>query len=303
MTEVTEQERRATDSAGSFAELLRIERLDENTFRGRCHAGAPMRAFGGQVAAQALTAAGHTVEAGRVAHSLHGYFLLPGDPTRPIHYEVDRVREGLSYATRQVTAVQNGDAVFTLSASFKRPEPADDRRRAMPPLPGPEEVPDAFSLWDEAARRDFDRTAGFRTMELRFVPPDAPGVPPAAPGMQQQFVWLRTGSPLPADDPLLHVGALTYLSDLTLGSTAGLDVQPSYFQLTEPPRLILASLDHSMWFHRPFRADEWLLFDQRSPSASDGRGLSHGDFYDRSGRLVASATQEALVRERSARLR
>ncbi|MCG6496078.1 acyl-CoA thioesterase II [Kitasatospora sp. A2-31] len=303
MTEVTEEKRRATDAIGPFAELLRIERLDENTFRGRCHAGAPMRAFGGQVAAQALTAAGRTVDPDRPVHSLHGYFLLPGDPTRPIRYEVDRVRQGMSYATRRVTAVQGDAAIFTLSASFKRPEPAADRQREAPPVPGPGELPDAFSLWDAAARAELARSGGFGSLELRFVPADAPGLPPAVPGMPEQYVWLRTGSPLDDDDPLLHVCALTYLSDLTLASTAGLHVQPNFFQRREPPRLMMASLDHAMWFHRPFRADEWLLFAQRSPSSSDGRGLSLGEFYDREGRLVASAVQEALIRDRGARPR
>ncbi|MFE6872456.1 acyl-CoA thioesterase [Kitasatospora sp. NPDC057692] len=297
MTELTEQDRRATGTVGPFAELLRIEQLDENTFRGHCHAGAPMRAFGGHVAAQALVAAGRTIGTDRAVHSLHGYFLTAGDPSRPIEYRVDRVRQGTSYATRQVTAVQRGEAVFSLSASFKRPEPAADRHREVPRLPGPEELPDVFERWDDEARAALADT-GFGDLELRFVPADAPGVPPAVPGMPQQFVWLRTGSPLPDDDPLLHVCALTYLSDLTLASTAGLHVQPNFFQRTEPPRLLMTSLDHAMWFHRPFRADEWLLFAQRSPSSSDGRGLALGEFYDRAGRLVASAVQEALIRER-----
>ncbi|MFJ9695219.1 acyl-CoA thioesterase [Kitasatospora sp. NPDC101183] len=299
MTDLTDQDTETPRPDGSFAELLEIERLDENTFRGRCHAGAPMRAFGGQVAAQALTAAGRTCGEDRAVHSLHGYFLLPGDPTRPIDYEVERVREGLSYTTRRVTAVQRGAAIFTLSASFKHPEEGDDRHREMPALPGPESLPDAFGL-----RAEMTGTGGFRDLDVRFVPADAPGVPEAVPGMPQQFVWLRIASPLrPADplrpgDPLLHVCALTYLSDLTLASTAGLHRQPNFFQRTEPPRLLMASLDHAMWFHRPFRADEWLLFAQRSPSSSDGRGLSLGEFYDRRGRLVASAVQEALIRER-----
>ncbi|MGW6912461.1 acyl-CoA thioesterase [Kitasatospora sp. NPDC054939] len=302
MTDVSEQDRNSRRTGSAFADLLLIEQLDENTFRGHCHAGAPMRAFGGQVAAQALTAAGRTLGDGRSVHSLHGYFLLPGNPSEPIRYEVDRVRDGLSYATRRVCAVQDtarGRAViFTLSASFKHAEEGEERQRPMPPVPGPEELPDAFALLDPADRDAFSQTAGFRTLELRFVPADAPGVPPAAPGMPEQYVWLRTGSALPGDDPLLHVCALTYLSDLTLASTAALHVQPNYFQRTEPPRMLLASLDHAMWFHRPFRADEWLLFAQRSPSSSDGRGLALGEFYDREGRLVASAVQEALVRER-----
>ncbi|KQV04686.1 MULTISPECIES: acyl-CoA thioesterase II [unclassified Kitasatospora] len=288
----------AGETAGSFVDLLRIEQLDENLFRGSCHAGAPMRAFGGQVAAQALTAAGRTVDAGRQVHSLHGYFLRPGDPRHPIDYQVDRARDGFSYATRRVTAVQHDEVIFTLSASFKYPEPTPGARQsAMPRVPGPEELPDPFLAWAEAAPQDYLASA-FRTLDLRFVPADSPGLPPELPGSPQQFVWLRTGSPLPGDDPLLQVCALTYLSDLTLASTTALTVQPHRIQRTAPARIMLASLDHAMWFHRPFRADEWLLFAQRSPSASDGRGLAHGEFYDRQGNLVASAVQEALVRER-----
>ncbi|WP_244178958.1 acyl-CoA thioesterase II [Streptomyces rubellomurinus] len=303
MTDLTEQDISTVRTTGSFAGLLEIEQLDENTFRGHCHAGAPMRAFGGQVAAQALTAAGRTCAPDRAVHSLHGYFLLPGDPTRPIRYEVERIREGFSYTTRRVTALQRGAAIFTLSASFKSAEPSHDRHREMPLLPAPESLPDSFSHWGAqqpaptAGSGPEVAMDGFRDLDLRFVPADAPGVPPAVPGMPQQFVWLRIASPLPSGDPLLHVCALTYLSDLTLASTAGLHQQPNFLQRTEPPRLMMASLDHAMWFHRPFRADEWLLFAQRSPSSSDGRGLALGEFYDREGRLVASAVQEALIRE------
>ncbi|MFD9127389.1 acyl-CoA thioesterase [Kitasatospora sp. NPDC059571] len=285
------------DSVAPFIDLLRIEELDENLFRGQCHAGAPMRAFGGQVAAQALTAAGRTIGGGRLVHSLHSYFLRPGDPQRPIVYQVDRVREGSSYATRRVTAVQRGEVIFTLSASFKRPEESPARQRTMPPVPGPEDLPDPFLAWERADPEDYAKSTGFRALEMRFLPADAPGMPPEVPGVPQQFVWLRTGTPLPDDDPLLQVCALTYLSDLTLASTAALHLQPHRFGRQEPSRLILASLDHAMWFHRPFRADEWLLFAQRSPSASDGRGLAHGEFYNREGLLVASAVQEVLVRE------
>ncbi|MFE7639162.1 acyl-CoA thioesterase [Kitasatospora sp. NPDC057518] len=302
MTDLTEPhvraERRAVPTA-PFAELLEIERLDENTFRGCCHAGAPMRAFGGHVAAQALVAAGRTCEDERPVHSLHGYFLLPGTPGHPIDYLVERVREGLSYTTRRVTALQRGNEIFTLSVSFKHPEPAADRQRRIPPLPHPESLPNAVALLPEEVRRGFAASGGFRDLDLRFVPADTPGLPPAVPGLLQQFVWMRTASPLPDGDPLLHAGALTYLSDLTLASTVGLDVQSNFFQRTEPPRLLMASLDHAMWFHRPFRADEWLLFAQRSPSSSDGRGLALGEFYDLDGRLVASAVQEALVRDPS----
>ncbi|WP_317620437.1 acyl-CoA thioesterase [Streptomyces sp. CBMA156] len=297
LTEPRARAERAARPASPFAELLELERLDENTFRGFCHAGAPMRAFGGHVAAQALVAAGRTCEERRSVHSLHGYFLLPGSPSRPIDYVVERVREGMSYATRRVTALQLGNEIFTLSASFKHSEPTADRRREMPPVPGPDSLPDPVSQGPEQVRRAIAETGGFRDLDVRFVPPDAPGLPPAVPGLLRQFVWMRTASPLPDGDPLLHAGALAYLSDLTLASTAGLDVQPNFFQRTEPPRLLMASLDHAMWFHRPFRADEWLLFAQRSPSSSDGRGLAHGEFYDLNGRLVASAVQEALIRD------
>ncbi|MEU2629764.1 MULTISPECIES: acyl-CoA thioesterase II [Kitasatospora] len=297
MNDAMDQGMPADDQVAPFVELLRIEELDENLFRGRCHAGAPMRAFGGQVAAQALTSAGRTIGAERSVHSLHGYFLRPGDPTRPIVYQVDRIRDGSSYATRRVTAVQRGEAIFTMSASFKRPESSTERQRTMPPVPGPEELPDPFVAWERANPEDFAKSTGFRALEMRFLPADAPGMPAELPGVPQQFVWLRTGTPLPDDDPLLQVCALTYLSDLTLASTTALHLEPHRFGRKEPRRTLLASLDHAMWFHRPFRADEWLLFAQRSPSASDGRGLALGEFYNRDGLLVASAVQETLLRE------
>ncbi|WP_441249041.1 acyl-CoA thioesterase [Kitasatospora sp. McL0602] len=298
MKDAIRQDAQPEAEAGPFAELLRIEQLDENLFRGRCHAGAPMRAFGGQVAAQALTAAGRTLTSQRLVHSLHSYFVRPGDPQQPITYEVDRVRDGLSYATRRVTAVQRDEVIFTLSASFKTAEATPERQRTMPPVPGPDELPDPMPAWAQADPEGYARATVFRTMEMRFIPPDAPGMPAELPGVPQQFVWLRTGSPLPADDPLLQVCALTYLSDLTLASTTALHLQPHRIQRREAPRIILASLDHAMWFHRPFRADDWLLFAQRSPSASDGRGLALGEFYNQDGELVASAVQETLLRER-----
>ena len=300
VNEANEQGEPGGGTVAPFAELLRIEELDENLFRGRCHAGAPMRAFGGQVAAQALTAAGRTVDTARAVHSLHGYFLRPGDPTRPIVYQVDRVRNGYSYATRRVTAVQRGEAIFTMSASFKHPEKTGERQRTMPPVPGPEELPDPFVAWRQADPQDFAAATGFRALEMRFLPAGAPGMPPEIPGVPQQFVWLRSGTPLPDDDPFVQVCALTYLSDLTLAPTAALHLEPHRFGRKGPRRTALASLDHAMWFHRPFRADEWLLFAQRSPSASDGRGLAMGEFYDRDGHLVASAVQETLIRETSA---
>jgi len=307
-TRVTEQ----PNAIAGFVDLLRLDEIDLNLFRGWCHAGAPLRAFGGQVAAQALVAAGRTVGPERLVHSLHGYFMRPGDPRRPLVYEVERLRDGHSYATRRVTAIQGGEAVFTLSASFKVPEESPDRQRAVPLLPDPELLPDPYADWAEAGSDggngsgngsgsgsgsgDYWTTIGRLTLDLRTVPRGSASLPDRRPGVEEQFVWLKSASPLPGDDPLLHVCALAYLSDLTLASTAAMHLQPPRAERKGPTTINLASLDHAMWFHRPFRADEWLLFAQHSPSAGDGRGLAQGEFYTRDGRLVASVVQEALVR-------
>jgi acyl-CoA thioesterase-2 len=224
--------------------------------------------------------------------------MRPGDPRRPLVYEVERLRDGHSYATRRVTAIQRGEAVFTLSASFKIPEGGPERQREMPGLPDPERLPDPYAAWASGGPESYWSTTGRRTLDMRIVPRSTPGLPEPVPGVEQQFVWLKSASPLPGDDPLLHVCALAYLSDLTLASTAAMHLQPPRAEREGPPVINLASLDHAMWFHRPFRADEWLLFAQRSPSASDGRGLAHGEFYTRDGQLVASVMQEALVRLR-----
>ncbi|MEY9847216.1 acyl-CoA thioesterase [Streptacidiphilus sp. MAP5-3] len=282
----------------SFVDLLSLDEIDKGLFRGWCHAGAPLRAFGGQVAAQALVAAGRTVAEGRQVHSLHGYFMRPGDPRRPLVYEVDALRDGGSYSTRRVTAIQRGEAVFTLSASFKRPEESPDRQAVMPNLPGPENLPDPYAAWAAGGPENYWGSTGRLTLDMRIVPRDLPGQPQELPGVAQQFVWLKSAQKLPADEPLMHVCALAYLSDLTLASTAALHLQLPRAERTEPSHISLASLDHAMWFHRPFRADEWLLFAQRSPSSSDGRGLAQGEFYTREGQLVASVVQEALIRER-----
>jgi acyl-CoA thioesterase II len=308
-TGVTEQQHRAetpgtgapgTGAPGAiagFVDLLRLDDIDLNLFRGWCHAGAPLRAFGGQVAAQALVAAGRTVVPGRLVHSLHGYFMRPGDPRRPLVYEVERLRDGHSYATRRVTAIQRGEAVFTLSASFKVPEDSPDRQRAVPQLPDPDLLPDPYAQRADGDAENYWATTGRLTLDMRTVPRGSASLPERQAGVEEQFVWLKSASPLPGDDPLLHVCALAYLSDLTLASTAAMHLQVPRPERKGPPTVNLASLDHAMWFHRPFRADEWLLFAQRSPSAGDGRGLAQGEFYTRDGRLVASVVQEALLRE------
>lgn len=283
-----------------LVDFLDLEHLERDLFRGWCHDGAPTRAFGGQVAAQTLTAAGRTVDGGRRVHSLHGYFLRVGDARRPVVYRVERLREGRSYATRQVTAIQGGDPIFTLTASFKYVEAEQERQRRMPTVPPPEVLRDAYRSWGEANPEAYRAAAFARVASLRIVPA---GVGHAAAsgsdGEIGQCVWLRAYEQLP-DDPLVHAAALTYYSDLTFAQTATLvDGDRVLFPFRDGPSPAqLASLDHAMWFHRPFRADEWLLFAQRSPSAGDGRGFNVGDFWTRDGTLVASVAQESVLRWR-----
>jgi acyl-CoA thioesterase-2 len=259
-----------------------------------------MRTFGGQVAAQALVAAGKTA-GDRAVHSLHSYFLRPGSPSAPIIYLVDRVRDGGSFTTRRVDAVQYGETIFTLSASFKRHEEGREHQRPSPIVRPPEESLDLYKAADEAGE---SRGSGMSRLVLELRGPDptsrfagsnvAPGPGDDAVGLLDADIprrrfWMRAADRLP-DDPLLHVCALAYMSDLTLAGTATLlhDIPPN--------ELMLASLDHAMWFHRPFRADQWLLFSVESPSSGDGRGLASGEFYTEDGRLVASVMQEALIR-------
>jgi len=242
-TQVTDQ----PNAIAGFVDLLRLDDIDVNLFRGWCHAGAPLRAFGGQVAAQALVAAGRTVGPGRLVHSLHGYFMRPGDPRRPLVYEVERLRDGRSYATRRVTAIQRGEAMFTLSASFKVPEESPDRQRSVPLLPDPELLPDPYADWADAGSDggnaagpkgggsgDYWTTTGRLTLDMRTVPHGSEALPDRQAGVEEQFVWLKSASPLPGDDPLLHVCALAYLSDLTLASTAAMHLQPPRSEHHQP---------------------------------------------------------------------
>jgi acyl-CoA thioesterase-2 len=288
----------------TFASLLELEEIDRDIFRGWSHAGAPMRSFGGQVAAQALVAAGRTA-GDRQVHSLHSYFLRPGNPTAPLIYLVDRLRDGGSFTTRRVTAVQYGETIFSLSASFKRPEEGGSHQRPMPIVRPPEESLDLYQAARDAGEDRADSVIRL-VLELRGPDPtsrlansrvpvgveDAIGV--LDDDVPRRRFWMRAADRLP-DDPLLHVCALAYMSDLTLAGTATLR------QDIPGPELRLASLDHAMWFHRPFRADQWLLFSVVSPSSSDGRGLASGEYYTEDGALVASVMQEALIRRRSPR--
>ena len=280
-------------------DVLDLEDIERDIFRGRSPQESLLRVFGGQVAAQAMVAAGRTVGDDRAVHSLHGYFLRPGDPHRPIVYEVDRTRDGRSFTTRRVTAVQRGEAIFTMSASFQvleegvthqaempgTPAPDGLSRRDRPPVPSPEP---AYTTTGRALTWPLD---------VRYVdhaPWDFATTPQA-----RNRVWLRADGELPPpSNPrgrLLHACVLTYASDLTL---LGASLVPHDVEIGSP-RLLLASLDHTIWFHRPFRADRWWLYDQWSPSASGSRGLSLARVFTEEGILVATVAQEGLIRQRT----
>jgi acyl-CoA thioesterase-2 len=274
--------------------ILDLEPLEVNLFRGRSPQSGWQRIFGGLVIGQALMAACRTVE-GRLPHSLHAYFLLPGDPKVPVIYDVERIRDGKSFTTRRVVAIQHGAAIFSLAASFHAEEKGYDHALAMPDVPPPDELADDATLkaeilptLPEPVRRYYQRE---RPLELR---PVAFGRYRGERDPEGRFrCWLRTTAPLP-DDPVVHACALAYASDLTLLDAALIPHGRTVFEAD----IMAASLDHALWFHRPFRADEWLLYAQDSPSASGGRGFSRGSIFDRQGRLVASVAQEGLIRPR-----
>ncbi|OKK07746.1 acyl-CoA thioesterase [Streptomyces sp. CB03234] len=286
-----------TEALDDLLDLLDLERIEQDIFRGQSRSAIVPRVFGGQVAAQALVAAGRTVPDNRLAHSLHAYFLRPGDPGAPIVYTVDRIRDGRSFTTRRVVAVQHGQPVFHLSASFQTYEDGLEHQADMPPAPAPETLPTAAELLPRYADRfvhpdTVDRLLEARAaVDLRYVgePPYATAGTPREPRSQ---VWFRTNGKL-ADDPLLHVCLATYVSDMTLLDSVLLAHGRGGWAVGD---VVGASLDHAMWFHRPFRADEWLLYDQESPSASGGRGLGQARIYTQDGRLAISVIQEGVVR-------
>jgi acyl-CoA thioesterase-2 len=275
-------------------DLLDLEPIELDIFRGRSPAGERrQRVFGGQVAGQALVAAGRTVPEDRLVHSLHAYFIRPGDPTVPLVYLVERVRDGRSFSTRRVSTVQHGETIFALSASFHRPEPGVEHAAPMPEVPGPDEIePTIVRL-----RRLFGDTADEyfydSPIDIRHVGPltfEAERDP--ALQSTQNLVWLRANGDLP-DDPLLHVCLMTYASDITLLDSVLLAHGLSWADGSTRG----ASLDHAMWFHRPFRADRWLLYAQDSPVASGARGLARGEVFTAAGQLVVSVVQEGLIRQ------
>jgi acyl-CoA thioesterase II len=281
-----------------LADLLaqfELERLEVNLFRGESRDIGSAQVFGGQVLGQALTAAYQTVE-GRVVHSLHAYFLRRGDFNRPIVYQVDRSRDGQSFSSRRVVAIQNGEQIFTFAASFQEPETGLDHQLDMPDVPPPEQLHetgrpqrDVLAKLPEKLRRFMQRE---RPFELRYV--DEIDYLHSHPTPPVQRMWIRAVDRLP-DDDRLHRCLLAYASDFNLLSTASNVHGVNYLS----GQLIMASIDHAMWFHRPFRADEWLLYDQFTPSTSGSRGLAHGFLYAHTGELVVSVVQEGLIRRPS----
>jgi acyl-CoA thioesterase-2 len=280
-------------------ELLDLEQIEANIFRGVSPEERVQRVFGGQVAGQALVSAGRTVPDDRPVHSLHAYFIRPGDPSVPLVYTVDRVRDGRSFTTRRVSAIQHGHTIFTLSASFQHPEPGPVHADPMPDVPRPEEI--------EPSRDRLARYFGGhdkQPREIRDNPIDLRSVGPLSfeaehdPSLRttRNMVWLRVDGELP-DDPLLHVCLMTYASDMTLLDPVLLGHGLSWTD----GRTSGASLDHAMWFHRTFRIDQWLLYAQESPIASGARGLARGEVFTAGGDLVVSVVQEGLIRTVSPR--
>jgi len=275
--------------------ILDLEPLEHNLFRGRVPQVGWNRVFGGLVIAQALVAAHKTVD-GRDPHSLHAYFLLGGDPAVPIIYEVERIRDGRSFTTRRVVAIQHGRPIFALSCSFHNDEEGFEHQLPMPTVPMPEDLPpleqvrrDVFPKLPHPVRAYFERD---RPIDLR--PVDFARYMAGESAQLGNRVWIRARTALP-DNPDIHKGVLAYASDLTLLDCALVPHNTSVFD----PGIAPASLDHAMWFHRPFRADDWLLYSQESPNANGGRGFSIGHIFRRDGALVATVAQEGLIRRKT----
>ena len=278
-----------SDALDFLVKLLDLEPIEVNIFRGVSPDERRQRVFGGQVAAQALMAAGRTVERGRV-HSLHAYFLRPGDPNVPILYEVDRIRDGRSFTTRRVVAIQHGQAIFNLAASFHVHEEGPLVHQVpMPEVPDPESLPSLHVRLEPYRQELADWFARPHPIDQRHVG-ELPWME-HEPGDPVQRVWIRADGEL-GDDPLLHACVAAYASDMSLFDT----MLASHDVRWDDAEFMGASLDHCMWFHRPFRADEWLLYDMDSPNAYGARGLARGFLFTRPGELVVSMVQEGLMR-------
>ena len=272
---------------------LDLEEIELNHYLATSPNEGWQRVYGGQVIGQALVAASRTVSSNRSAHSLHGYFLRAGDTTIPILYKVDRIRDGKSFTTRRVVAVQRGQAIFTMSISFQIDEGGLSHQFDMPKVPSPDSLPTEDELRREQAKswpKEFQESFS-GSSAIKVKPVDPVDLLNPEPAQATQRCWMRCGEALP-NDPRIHQCVLAYLSDWSLLDTASRPHAVSFMQ----DNVQVASLDHAMWFHRPFRADEWLLYDQDSPSASGARGFNRGLIYNQTGKLVASTTQEGLLR-------
>jgi len=288
-----------TKAVEDLIAILDLEPIEHNIFRGRSLEVGWQRVFGGLVVSQAMVAAMRTVE-GRAMHSLHGYFILAGDPDAPIIYDVDRIRDGKSFTTRRVVAIQHGRAIFSMGASFHNAEEGFEHQLSMPDVPGPDSLPSEKELKErfielvpENVRRFWarERPIELKPIDLsRYVSKEKRKLKEKPEPVQN--IWFRTTGPLP-DDPALHQCALGYASDMTLLDTSLLAHGRSIFDRD----LQLASLDHALWFHRPFRADDWLLYAEDSPSAYGARGFNRGSIFTRDGVLVASSAQEGVIRK------
>jgi acyl-CoA thioesterase-2 len=278
-----------------LVDLLSLESIEENLFRGRSQDLGFRQLYGGQVLGQSLSAASQTVEEARHVHSLHGYFLRPGDASMPVVYSVDRVRDGGSFSTRRVTAIQKGKPIFTCSASFQYDEEGFEHQAQMPDVVGPEnlatEVELASTMADRLPERIRDKVLCAKPIEIRPVTERDPYNP--RPGDPVKYVWFRADGTLP-ETPALHKYLLAYASDFGLLTTSLMPHGKSVWQRD----MQIASLDHSLWFHRNLRADQWLLYATDSPWAGNARGFNRGSIFNRAGQLVASSTQEGLIRQR-----
>ena len=288
-------DRNSPSPTQTLISILALERLDENKFRGQSLHQSWQRVYGGQVLGQALIAASHTAPKNAVAHSLHGYFLLAGDPNHPIIYEVETLRDGRSFSTRRVKAVQQDRVIFFMSLSFQIPEEGFDHQAKMPDVPPPQDLSSANELFAAHIDKlpDAMRSYWRQPQPIEMRPVDISRYLAREKRNPSQCIWLKAESKLP-DDFKIHQAVLAYASDFTLLDTALI----AHGKLMFDTDIQLASLDHSQWFHRPFRADEWLLYVQESPSSSGARGLCRGQLFTQSGLLVASTAQEGLMRPR-----
>lgn len=279
----------AGEAVATLVQRLDLEEIDRDLLRGAPAPNERGRAFGGQVASQSLMAAIRAAGEGFHVHSMHAYFLLPGDALKPIVYDVERIRDGRSFQTRRVAARQNGRDIFYMTANFQRHEEGFEHQETMPEVIGPEDGFDIFEAMAKSGSNGAALAQEWAAVEVRAVGNSLQGLTPDPARPAQQRVWIRIADRLP-DDPQIHQAAFTWASDISLlgAALAAHTLDTGHVQM--------ASLDHAIWFHRPFRADEWWLYDQESPSAQGGRGLALGRVFTADGALVATVAQEGIIR-------